>query len=242
VHEEARVILGATSQSTLLPLCQCYVEEGTQTIGKAMTRDLRFVFVCLALSICYSYAAQSAQPLITGKIDDTRRVTLSGNTRPEVTAANDRGPVPDDFSMSHMMLELRRPPDQAKALEQYLKVVNDPASPEFHKWLTPNQLGTNYGPALQDVETITDWLVAQGFKVDEVYPIRTLIMFSGTAGQVRRTFHTPIHYLEVNGKPHIANMNDPQVPAALAPVIAGIVSLNDFQPQPARPSSRSARP
>ena len=71
-------------------------------------------------------------------------------------------------------------PEQANALEQYLEQVNDPGSPEFHKWLTPSQLGANYGPAVQDVETILRWLAANGFKVDEVYPTRTLIMFSGT--------------------------------------------------------------
>ncbi len=57
-----------------------------------------------------------------------------------------------------------------------------------------------------------------------------LIDFSGTAGQVGEAFHTQIGQLEVNGEAHIANMSDPQIPAALAPVIKGIFSLNDFKP------------
>ena len=52
-----------------------------------------------------------------------------------------------------------------------------------------------------------------------------LIDFSGTAGQVREAFHTEIHNLDVSGERHIANMSDPQIPAALAPAIVGIVSL-----------------
>ena len=40
-----------------------------------------------------------------------------------------------------------------------------------------------------------------------------------------------IHYLDVNGKHHIANMSDPQIPAALAPAVAGVVSLHDFSPR-----------
>src|SRR5208282_3778903 len=36
----------------------------------------------------------------------------------------------------------------------------------------------------------------------------------------------------VNGTLHIANMSDPQIPAALAPAVVGVVSLNDFRPQP----------
>jgi subtilase family serine protease len=53
---------------------------------------------------------------------------------------------------------------------------------------------------------------------------------SGTAGQVREAFHTEIHHLEVKGVKHIANMSDPQIPAALAPAIVGVVSLHDFKP------------
>ena len=56
--------------------------------------------------------------------------------------------------------------------------------------------------------------------------------FSGTAGQVRSAFHTEIHNLEVNGVKHFANMSDPQIPAALEPVVAGIVSLHNFHPKP----------
>ena len=44
------------------------------------------------------------------------------------------------------------------------------------------------------------------------------------------SFHTEIHQLSVNGETHIANMSDPQIPAALAPAVKGIVSLNDFRP------------
>ena len=42
-----------------------------------------------------------------------------------------------------------------------------------------------------------------------------LIIFSGTAGQVRETFHTEIHKLDVHGEKHIANMSPPQIPEAL---------------------------
>ena len=54
--------------------------------------------------------------------------------------------------------------------------------------------------------------------------------FSGTAGQIREAFHTEIHYLEVNGEQHFANMSDPRIPEALAPAVAGIVSLHNFKP------------
>jgi subtilase family serine protease len=56
---------------------------------------------------------------------------------------------------------------------------------------------------------------------------------SGTAAQVRETFHTEIHKYLVNGKEHIANASDPQIPAAMAPVVAGFAALHNFMPKPA---------
>ncbi len=50
---------------------------------------------------------------------------------------------------------------------------------------------------------------------------------------MRNALHTEIHNLDVNGEKHIANMSNPQIPAALAPAIIGVVSLNDFKPRPA---------
>ena len=59
-----------------------------------------------------------------------------------------------------------------------------------------------------------------------------VIAFSGTAAQVRDAFHTPIHYLDIAGHTHYANMHDPQIPQALAPAVAGVAALHDFTPHP----------
>jgi len=168
--------------------------------------------------------------MINQPIVNTQLVTLSGNTRAEAIAANDRGAVPDAFPMRQMMLQLKRPPAQEQAIETLIEQQQDPASPNFHHWLTPEEIGTQYGPATADVNKITSWLRSQGFQVGQVYPNNMVVDFSGNAGQVRTAFHTSIHNLSVNGEAHFANMADPQIPAALAPAVAGIVSLNDFQP------------
>jgi len=101
-------------------------------------------------------------------------------------------------------------------------------SPSFHGWLTPEQFGAQFGPAAADVETITSWLADQGFRVNRISAGNTVIEFDGTAGQVRKAFHTQIHRYVVAGQEHTANASDPEIPAALAPVVAGVVSLNNF--------------
>ena len=131
-----------------------------------------------------------------------------------------------------MFLQLRRSPEQERALDQLIDQLHDPTSPNFHHWLTAQEFGQRYGLAAEDRMAITSWLQLHGFAVNVVYPNGVLIDFSGTAAQVQNAFHTAIHYLDVRGVRHIANMTDPTVPAALAPAVVGIVSLNDFRPHP----------
>jgi subtilase family serine protease len=171
-----------------------------------------------------------ARGLITQEINENNTVALHGNVRSEANATNDRGAVADDLTMDHMLLQLQRSPEQEAALEKLIDEMHTKGSPNYHQWMTAGQFAESFGAAKEDVEKITGWLAAQGFHVNVVYP--TLIDFSGTAGQVRGAFRTSIHNLDVNGVQHIANMSDPQIPAALAPAVAGIVSLNDFRPHP----------
>lgn len=168
--------------------------------------------------------------LIHTSIDENRLVTLGGNVRPEATRANDLGIVPDNLPLDHMLLQLKRAPQVEASVEQFIAELHDPQSPNFHRWLSAAEFGQQYGVAPSDVNAITGWLESHGFAVNSVYPGGMVIDFSGTAGQVRHAFHTAIHNLNVQGVHHIANFSDPQIPEALAPAIAGIVSLHDFTP------------
>jgi len=170
--------------------------------------------------------------LLTQAIDEEARVTLKGNTYPEANAKNDRGPVPADFPMEHMMLQLRRPPELEKVLEKFIDQLHDQKSPKFHQWIKAQEFGEKYGLAEADLDTLTRWLTSHGFTVNLVYQNGMVIDFSGTAHQVSEAFHTEIHRLEAKGEKHYANMSDPEIPAALAPAVVGVVSLHDFRPQP----------
>jgi subtilase family serine protease len=198
--------LCATLSSVLLLLIGSFVALKSQTTGRR------------------------AAALIREKVDENKLVRLSGNTRSEAIAENDLGTVSDAFSMDHMMLQLRRSPQQEQAVAQFITDLHDPKSPNFHKWLTASEFGKNYGVAESDVQTITRWLESHGFVVNSVYPNGMVIDFSGDAGQVRRAFHTSIHNLDVGGVHHYANFGDPQIPEALASVVAGVVSMHDFRP------------
>ena len=192
-------------------------------------------FATILSALCFVFvppASAASQVLIAGSVDESKLVTLPGNTRPEAMRKQfDRGRVADSDPMEHMMLQLRRSVEQERDLEKLIEELHDSSSPNFHHWLTAKDFGERFGLAPQDLDTIVRWLESHGFKVNVVYENGLLIDFSGTAGQIRNAFHTEIHQLNVKGQKHIANMRDPQIPAALAPVVAGVVSMHDFKPR-----------
>jgi uncharacterized protein (TIGR03437 family) len=186
------------------------------------------VILALTFSPLFAQQVRRVPPRITEDIDETKLVTFRGNTHPLARAEYDQGAAPPDLPMERMLLILSRSPGQEAALQQLIEEQQDPASVNYHAWLTPEQFGDQFGPAPEDIEKITDWLRSQGFRVDRVANGRCVVEFSGTAAQVERGLHTPIHSYFVDGKRHWANAHDPQVPAALSPVVAGIASLHNF--------------
>jgi len=205
----------------------------------SMRRELYFAcFVLAVLASLFLFAAPCAHSenvrpvLITQSVDESKLVTLGGNTRPEARTKYDRGRVADSLLMEHLQLLLRRSPEQERELDKFLDDLHDSSSPAFHHWLTAKEFGERFGVADPDRETVKNWLRSHGLRLNVDYTNNVLIDFSGTAGQVREAFHTEIHNLNVKGVKHIANMSDPQIPAALAPAISGIVSLHDFRPYP----------
>ncbi len=135
------------------------------------------------------------------------------------------------MQLEHMFLQLKRSPEQQSELKQFINELHNPKSANYHKWLTAAQFGQRFGLAEEDVNAVKNWLTSHGFTVNAVYP-NQVIDFSGPASAVRSAFHTEIHNLNVNGKHHIANVRDPQIPAALAAAVVGPVALNDFKPHP----------
>ena len=195
---------------------------------------LTFVAVTLfaiipALSSRLSGQSNVAQSRITQPVDGSQLTVLQGNIHPMARTQFDRGAAPASLAMDHMMLVLTRSPQQQVALDALLAQQQDKSSPNYHKWLTPEQFGQQYGPSDQDVQKVTAWLESQGFRVNKVANGRTTIDFSGTAGQVQQAFHTAMHsYVMTDGVQRWANATNPEIPAALANVVGGVASLNNF--------------
>jgi len=197
---------------------------------------IRAIFAAICFAICsfHELQAQNTQPNASRivAIDESSLVVLRGNRHPLAVPANDRGEVAPDLPMERMVLVLTRDAAMESLLQSLLARQQDKSSPDFHSWLSPAQFGERFGVSKADLQTLTSWLGSHGFRVNRIGQGAMSIEFSGTAGQVKEAFHTPIHSYFVSGEKHYANAADPQIPAALAPVVAGIDTLHDFRKKP----------
>ena len=187
------------------------------------------------LLLCVFAAVLPAQQdRIAGAIDSRHSVVIRGSVPAQAQPKHDLGAVEADFPLGNITLMLKPPADRQAALEQLLAEQQDPASPNYHNWLTPETYADRFGASAADLDKIAFWLRSQGFAIRYTARGRDFISFSGTASQVEAALHTQIHRYQVGAEIHFANATDLSLPAAIEPLVAGIMGLHDFHPRAPR--------
>jgi hypothetical protein len=200
---------------------------------KGLVSRLMKLLVLSALMAAASLV-QAAQPAnqITASVDLAQVRALPNHHPLWANAANDAGSLPADLPLENMTLVLSRSPQQEAAFAQLLADQQNPASANYHHWLTPAEVGERFGLSAQDIDTLSAWLQSQGLHVNWVSPSRTFIGFGGTAANLGRAFQTELHYYNVNGVKRMSVASDPMIPQALAPAIKAIRGLYTLEEQP----------
>jgi len=187
----------------------------------------------LSLTLLASVDSQAAsRDRILGPVDSSHSTVVPGTAHPLASARSDRGRMNPGGMITRASLALRLSSAQQSELDQLLRDQQDPASPNYHKWLTPEEYAQRFGVSDNDLGKITSWFESQGLRVEGISENRTEISFSGTVGQIEHAFQTEMHNLSVNGEQHFANLTDVQVPVAFANLVLGVRNLNDFEPRP----------
>ncbi len=195
------------------------------------SRLLSLALSFAALTVVVPSGQAAVQDRITAKITSSR-TALQHSVPLRALRANDLGPAQADRALTNLSLRFSMTPAQQTALAQLIEEQQDPSSPEYHKWLTPEQFGAQFGLSPADMAKVSAWLTSQGFTITGKARSSTFITFRGTVAQAENAFGTSIHRLSYNGEEHISNMTDPTVPAALAGVVSSITGLHDFRAKP----------
>jgi subtilase family serine protease len=191
-------------------------------------------FSVLLSLLCLSESVLAQGPLkdrVIQAVDTSQVTAVRGNVHPLARPEFDQGRVDPSMPMRATMTFKMTAAQQAD-LDALLAGQQERGSPDYQRWLTPEQFGSRFGLSQGDINKVTRWLESQGFHVENVPASRNMITFSGTAQQVESALRTEMHRYVVDGKAHYANASDPSVPAVLAEVVLGFRSLNNFQLKP----------
>jgi hypothetical protein len=169
-------------------------------------------------------------PRLHNRIDDREISVLPGNTRPAIQRGllRDEGRLRSGQKMPRMSLHFTLTPTQSADLTQLLAAQQDRRSPQYHKFLTPEQYAARFGLNPADLAQISAWLEQSGFSDLKVARGGGWISFSGSAAQAESAFHVSLHQYALNGETHFANTADPQLPKALAGLVSSVRGLHNF--------------
>jgi subtilase family serine protease len=201
--------------------------RGVSVTGSKKWLSIWVMMLAVMVTLTVTLAAQATQPKsrITREISNASRVTLQGTVSRGMTAAPDMGAVEDAKSVRLYMI-LQRTPEQQAELDNLLARQQQPTAAEYHKWLTPKEMGERFGASQEDIAAITNWLQGQGIRVNGVMNNATFIDFTASAQQLRETFGANLHYFNIGGRKYYANTTEITIPAALQGVVRSIHGLN----------------
>lgn len=160
---------------------------------------------------------------------DASRISRIRNVHPSTARATRIAPAEPDTMIENLVLHLETTPEQKAELEDLIEQQSDPASPNFHKYLTPQEFAERFGVGAAELTAVTTWLKSQGLRVDQVTAGNRSILFSGTTEQVARAFQTEMKRFTVDGVEHLANATEPKIPQEIAGTVGGILRLHDFE-------------
>ncbi|HEY1759536.1 MAG TPA: protease pro-enzyme activation domain-containing protein [Bryobacteraceae bacterium] len=157
---------------------------------------------------------------------------LSGQiVHPLAQPRYDQGPVEGSLHLGYIQMMFQQTPAQQAGLDRLLASQRDPSSPDYHKWLTPEQYADRFGLSTDDLARVTAWLKSAGFTIESTARGRDWVVFSGTAAQVESALHTSVHRYAIGAETHVAIATEPVLPAEFKPLVGTILGLNDFHPK-----------
>ena len=119
----------------------------------------------------------------------SRRV-ISGHMIPETSHLQTLEPLP---ATNHLSLVLGLPLRNQLSLDQLLRDLHDPASTNYHQWLTPEQFTVRFGPTIEDYQKVVGFAGQHGFKITGVHSNRMMVNVDAPVSDIEKTFNLALH-------------------------------------------------
>jgi subtilase family serine protease len=128
----------------------------------------------------------------------------------------------------HLKLAIGLPLRNLESLTNLLGQIYDPASPNYHHYLTPQQFTEQFGPTEQDYQAVIAFAKANGLTVTGTHPNRVLVDVDGTVAEVQQAFHVTMRVYQHPVENRTFYAPDVEPSLDLTVPIAGVIGLNNY--------------
>jgi hypothetical protein len=157
--------------------------------------------------------------------------TLQGHVPPIVAQLQSTGRLPAT-NVLHLVIGL--PLRNQAALTNLLQRIYDPASANYHQYLTPDQFTEQFGPTVEDYQAVSNFALANGLTITGTHPNRTLLDVSGSAAVVEQAFHVALNVYQHPKEPRTFFAPNVEPSINLATPVLHIGGLSTYAlPRPA---------
>lgn len=196
------------------------------------------IYSCIAALtlLCASSLAWGQQPKVK-----PLGAPYSSNT-PQQVVLGSATPIQAYEPSSKLKLAISIKAPKMAEEESFLKELQDRSSPNFHKWLTPDEWNARFAPSAEDEQAVVDWATSQHLTVIGRYPNRLMVNVEGTVDAIQKAFSISINKYQVDGAIEFSNDRDPQIPGNLQGIIEYVDGLNSIlRMHPANSALKGAR-
>jgi hypothetical protein len=137
-------------------------------------------------------------------------------------------------------LAISLPLRNQEQLTLFLQQLEDPASVNYHHYLTPEQFTDQYGPTVAQFQQVIAWAESHGFAVAHTSSNRALLNVTATVAQVEQTFQVKMHLYQhpTESRTFFAPDIEPTVDTGLPILsVSGLSSYSRPQPMLQRDTS-----
>jgi len=155
---------------------------------------------------------------------------VSGSLLPALAHSNVTGSPPASQTV-YFTVSLK--PRYPAEFEAFVDAVSDPRSDTFHEWLTPAQVGEQFGASASTVNAVVSYLRSKGLRINLQAPDDMAILAQGTVTQVQNAFSTTLKMYSgtgANGSAATfrANSTVLKVPAAWAAQVQAVTGIENW--------------
>jgi hypothetical protein len=119
------------------------------------------------------------------------RQSLRGHVL-EAVARYHMPPVGRPSAAKQLHLAIGLPLRDEPALDDLLREIYDPASPNYRQYLTPEQFAERFGPAEEDYQALAAFMASNGLAVTGIHPNRVVLDVQGSVADIERVFHVTL--------------------------------------------------